>query len=81
MTEPRKGRQARRSPADLSTGNTLKGDQRSSMRPAGQVHERFGPWRAAGGEGEPPREEEAHEGRGPLSVLNNPAEDADACRD
>jgi hypothetical protein len=38
-------------------------------------------WRATGGEGETPREGEAHEGRGPLSGLNNPMEDADACRD
>jgi hypothetical protein len=51
------------------------------LRPAGQTHERIGSWKAAGGEREPPREEEAHEGRGPRSVLNNPAEDADACRD
>jgi hypothetical protein len=36
VTEPREGRQARGSPADLDAGKTLKGSWRPSVRAAGR---------------------------------------------
>jgi hypothetical protein len=70
VREPRKGWQTRGSPANLFASKTLGGSSGSSVRGRCEARERIGPGLASGGEGEPPRGEEPHEGLGPSAGLN-----------
>jgi hypothetical protein len=69
--EPRKGRQARESQANLFAGSTLC-RAAAGLACAPAVKPRRG-WlqKSPGGEGETPREDQAHEGRGSRYGLNH----------
>jgi hypothetical protein len=70
VKKPRKGWQTRRSQANLFVSKTLWSNSGSSVRGRCEARERIGSWGASDGEGEPPREDEPHEGLGPSVGLN-----------